>query len=54
MSERDIIKAARNAYNRAYYEKNRDRIKANQNRYWLKKAAEMQQTEPQQNTKQEE
>ena len=54
MSERDVIKAARNAYNRAYYAKNRDRIKENQNRYWLKKAAAMQQTEPQQDNKQEE
>lgn len=43
----------KNAYNREYYAKNRERIKENHNRYWLRKAAEMQQTEPQQDSKQE-
>jgi len=54
VSEKDAIRAAKNAYNREYYAKNRERIKENQNRYWLKKAAAMQQTEPQQESKQEE
>lgn len=54
MSEHEAIKAAKNAYSRAYYAKNKERIKANQKRYWAKKAAEMQQTEPQQESKQEE
>lgn len=54
MCEHEAIKAAKNAYSRAYYAKNKERIKANQKRYWAKKAAEMQQTEPQQENKQEE
>lgn len=54
MSEKDAIRAAKNAYNREYYAKNRERIKENHNRYWLRKAAEMQQTEPQQESEQEE
>ncbi len=54
VSEKDAIRAAKNAYNREYYAKNRERIKENHNRYWLRKAAEMQQTEPQQESKQEE
>lgn len=54
MSEHEAIKAAKNAYSRAYYAKNKERIKANQKRYGAKKAAEMQQTEPQQENKQEE
>lgn len=54
MSDQDAIRAAKNAYSRAYYAKNRERIRENQARYWMKKAAEMQQTEPQQENKQEE
>lgn len=37
MSEHEAIKAAKNAYSRAYYAKNKERIKANQKRYWAKK-----------------
>ena len=54
MSDQDAIRAAKNAYSRAYYAKNRERIRENQARYWMKKAAEMQQTEPKQENKQEE
>lgn len=54
MTEHEAIKAARNAYARAYYAKNRERIQENQKRYWAKKAAEMQQTAAQQDNKQEE
>lgn len=54
MSNQDAIRAAKNAYSRAYYAKNRERIRENQARYWMKKAAEMQQTKPQQESKQEE
>lgn len=54
MSDQDAIRAAKNAYSRAYYAKNRERIRENQARYWMKKAAEMQQTEPHQDSNEEE
>ncbi len=35
--------AARNAYQREYRKKNREKIREIENRYWAKKAAQMQQ-----------
>lgn len=35
------IKEARRAYYREWAKKNRDKLKANQNRYWLKRAERM-------------
>lgn len=37
----DHVKEAKRAYMRAWRAKNKDKVKAAQNRYWTKKAAEM-------------
>lgn len=39
--EIDAMKAARNAYRREWRKKNPDKVKAAQERYWLKRAAKM-------------
>ena len=41
-------KEARRAYKREWNRKNRDKVKAAQERYWNRKAAEQQTDEPQQ------
>lgn len=38
-------RAARNAYKRKWAKENPDKVKATQERYWRKKAAELQTTE---------
>lgn len=35
----ESARAARNAYRRAWYKQNPDKVKAQQERYWRKKAA---------------
>ena len=39
--EHEAIKAARNAYRREWRKKNPDKVKAAQERYWLKRAQEL-------------
>ncbi len=39
--EQEVIKEAQRAYKKAWRAKNRDKVKKSNDRYWLKKAAEM-------------
>lgn len=39
--EKELIKKARNAYQKEWRRKNPDKVQATTARYWLKKAAEM-------------
>ena len=41
----DKAKAARQAYNRAYYQRNREKIRQQQAKYWERKASEMESAE---------
>lgn len=42
--EREAIRLAKNAYNREWRKKNPDKVKAAQERYWNKKAANSKKT----------
>ena len=48
----ELATAAKREYMKQWRKKNRDKQKANQERYWLKKAAEMGLTENKQRQKQ--
>lgn len=42
--EQEVIRLAKNAYNREWRKKNPDKVKAAQERYWSKKAANSKKT----------
>ena len=39
--EKDAVRKARNAYRREWNKRNPEKVKAAQEKYWLKKAAEL-------------
>lgn len=42
----ESAREARNAYRRAWYKRNRDKVRQQQERYWSKKAAAAQEAQP--------
>lgn len=48
------IKAVKSAYQRAYYAKNKERIRENQRRYWERKAQKLREVQNQNEENQEE
>lgn len=43
-TNKDLARKAANAYKRDWAKKNREKVKAAQERYWAKRAAEMEET----------